>query len=94
MPRSTNAHRMVNGLLVVSGLFVVLCPETRGQSTNLSSKVNGTLPNGSLFRGLASEITQSDMQGLITGQPKVGAPGMRDWQSCASGKDNSIMRLF
>lgn len=87
MPRSTSSFRIVRVLLIVSGLFVVLSPAIRGQSTNLSSKVNGTLPNGSLFRGSAAEITQSNMQGLITVQPKVGAARMaRSSSKCRNKK--------
>ena len=39
----------------------------------LKSKVKGTLPNGTKYQTSASQISQSDKQGLISSMPTVRA---------------------
>ena len=53
-------------------LFASHIAAISGQNGDLlSSKVNGTLPNGSSFQSSASQITQSNKQGLISSTPMV-----------------------
>ena len=53
-------------------LLISLVAAISGQNGNLlSSKVNGTLPNGSSLQASASQITQSNKRGLISSTPMV-----------------------
>ena len=61
-------------------LLVLHAAAVIGQHGNLLlSQVNGTLPNGASYQTSASQITQSNKQGLISSMPMVRSSLLIIW---------------